>query len=214
MQLNKIKAFSLIELLVVIILIGVISVVAIPNVREFLVDKELRQAIAHIENIVGDLKSRIDSSASDTTTNFPIVQARVDFTTTNGLTISTIQADQNNFFGTNRRLTVCNASGQWLQPTAASYNYQTNGYDIFSSIRLGFIYGTDGTSCFSKYQEFISQNKEIKFALCHETKLFNSNSCTGVSQNAPFYRLTVSRDGKVGVEKYDVSSGQFKYFKN
>lgn len=214
MRLNKIKAFSLIELLVVIILIGVISIVAIPNVREFLVDRELRQAIAHIENIIGNLKSRIDSGASDPVTNLPIVQARVELTTTDGLTISTFLANQRNFFETNRRLNVCNSSGQWLPSANQSYNYKTNGYDIFSSIRLGFIYGTDGISCFSKYQEFTSQNREIRFALCHETKLFNSNSCTGVSQNAPFYRLTVSRDGKLGVEKYDVSSSQFKYIKN
>ena len=40
MLLNRLKkAFTILELLVVIIIIGVVSIVAIPNVREFLAER-------------------------------------------------------------------------------------------------------------------------------------------------------------------------------
>ena len=42
-QLNKQKGFSLIELLVVIALLGIISLVAVPKIREWLVKKEMEK---------------------------------------------------------------------------------------------------------------------------------------------------------------------------
>jgi prepilin-type N-terminal cleavage/methylation domain-containing protein len=42
-RLNSSKAFSLLELLVVIALLGIVSLVAIPNVREWLVKREMEK---------------------------------------------------------------------------------------------------------------------------------------------------------------------------
>ena len=65
MLLNRLKkAFTILELLVVIIIIGVVSIVAIPNVREFLTERETRSEVITISNIVGELKSELDGGLS------------------------------------------------------------------------------------------------------------------------------------------------------
>ena len=58
-QLNKQKGFSLIELLVVIALLGVISLVAVPNIREWLVKKEMEKDLNAIMSIVKNASNDI-----------------------------------------------------------------------------------------------------------------------------------------------------------
>lgn len=57
---NK-KGFTLIELLVVIVLIGVISLVAIPNVREFIINREYKNDVYKISTIINSLQSDLQS---------------------------------------------------------------------------------------------------------------------------------------------------------
>ena len=62
MQLIKQKGLSLIELLVVIALIGVISIVAIPNVREWLVKKEMEKDLNTIFGIIKNVSNDIGNN--------------------------------------------------------------------------------------------------------------------------------------------------------
>ena len=77
MRLNNKKAFSLIELLVVLVLIGIVGMVAIPNVKDFFAERELRAAVFKIASIVNGLKSELDSSKSDPTTNLNYEMAQI-----------------------------------------------------------------------------------------------------------------------------------------
>ena len=74
---NSKKAFSLIELLVVVVLIGIISIVAVPNVKSFFADRELRSAVLKISSIVTSLKSEVESGKSDPNTNLAYEMAQI-----------------------------------------------------------------------------------------------------------------------------------------
>ena len=65
MLLNRLKkAFTILELLVVIIIIGVVSIVAIPNVREFLTERETKSGVFTIVGIADSFKSNLESGLS------------------------------------------------------------------------------------------------------------------------------------------------------
>jgi len=61
-QLNKQKGFSLIELLVVIALLGIISLVAVPNIREWLVKKEMEKDLNTIMSIIKNASNDIGNN--------------------------------------------------------------------------------------------------------------------------------------------------------
>ena len=92
------KAFSLIELLVVLVLIGIVGMVAIPNVKDFFVERELRAAVFKIASIVNGLKSELDSSKSDPTTNLNYEMAQILMgSDNNGFFINTKLRDSEKF---------------------------------------------------------------------------------------------------------------------
>ena len=53
------KAFTIIELLVVIVLIGIFSAIAYPNVSSWIADREVRKEVYDVVNLINERKSEV-----------------------------------------------------------------------------------------------------------------------------------------------------------
>ena len=55
----KHKAFTIIELLVVLVIIGIFSAIAYPNVSSWIADREVRKEVYDVVNLINDRKSEV-----------------------------------------------------------------------------------------------------------------------------------------------------------
>lgn len=186
MQLIKQKGLSLIELLVVIALIGVISIVAIPNVREWLVKKEMEKDLNTIFGIIKNVSNDIGNNV------FEMGGVFFENNNGNGLIIKVRYRGPDKF----RAFQTCNNNdSEWDGIDTYSSSSQSEHYSTFSNIRLNK--ATAGF-CFSK-------NFTVNFAgnvsLCHKEKN-TSQTCQLVNTNDPYYDLIIQRTGRVELLKY------------
>ena len=52
----KYKAFTIIELLVVLVIIGIFSAIAYPNVSSWIADREVRKEVYDVVNLINERK--------------------------------------------------------------------------------------------------------------------------------------------------------------
>ena len=136
-QLNNKKAFSLIELLVVLVLIGIVGMVAVPNVKDFFAERELRAAVFKIASIVNGLKSELDSGKSDPTTNLNYEMAQISMgSDNNGFFINTKLRDSEKFrlyrLDSNENCNLNRPETYWNISSFNTYDYLN--YDVFASV--------------------------------------------------------------------------------
>jgi prepilin-type N-terminal cleavage/methylation domain-containing protein len=185
-QLNKQKGFSLIELLVVIALLGVISLVAVPNIREFLVKKEMEKDLNAIMSIVKNASNDIGNNLYEMGGVF------FDNNNGNGLIVKVRYRGPDKY----RAFQTCNNNdSEWDGVETYSSSSASENYSTFSNIRLN---RTTANFCFSKN---FTVNFTGNVSLCHKEK--NTNAiCQLVNTNDPYYDLIVQRTGRSELLKY------------
>ena len=223
---NSKKAFSLIELLVVVVLIGIISIVAVPNVKSFFADRELRSAVLKISSIVTSLKSEIESGKSDPNTNLAYEMAQIVMgSDDNGFFIDTKLRDSQKFkqyrLDSDGNCNINNPDTYWNSASLKTYDYRN--YDEFSSIRTEFKYSGTRPSlqgnyvhCFAKDPErtYDQQNDMI---LCHKDNAQTTGrACVAptVDNNYPYYLLRFRRTGQVVMHKYNIKTSGWDVISN
>ena len=186
MQLNKQKGFSLIELLVVIALLGIISLVAVPNIREFLVKKEMEKDLNTIMSIVKNVSNDIGNNLYEMGGVF------FDNNNGNGLIVKVRYRGPDKY----RTFQTCNNNdSEWDGVETYSSSSASEHYSTFSNIKLD---RTTANFCFSKN---FTVNFTGNVSLCHKEKNTNT-TCQLVNANDPYYDLIVQRTGRSELLKY------------
>ena len=228
MRLNKKKAFSLIELLVVLVLIGIVGMVAVPNVKDFFAERELRAAVFKIASIVNGLKSELDSGKSDPTTNLNYEMAQISMgSDNNGFFINTKLRDSEKFrlyrLDGNENCNLNRPETYWNISSFNTYDYLN--YDVFASVFSEFKFsglkssgGYNGgyIHCFAKDPER-TFDFQSSMMLCHKDNMQTSGrACILPTSNNvyPIYLLRFRRTGQVGIEKYDVKTSKWNVISN
>jgi prepilin-type N-terminal cleavage/methylation domain-containing protein len=185
-QLNKQKGFSLIELLVVIALLGIISLVAVPNIREFLVKKEMEKDLNTIMSIVKNVSNDIGNNLYEMGGVF------FDNNNGNGLIVKVRYRGPDKY----RTFQTCNNNdSEWDGVETYSSSSASEHYSTFSNIKLD---RTTANFCFSKN---FTVNFTGNVSLCHKEKNTNT-TCQLVNANDPYYDLIVQRTGRSELLKY------------
>jgi prepilin-type N-terminal cleavage/methylation domain-containing protein len=185
-QLNKQKGFSLIELLVVIALLGIISLVAVPNIREFLVKKEMEKDLNTIMSIVKNVSNDIGNNLYEMGGVF------FDNNNGNGLIVKVRYRGPDKY----RTFQTCNNNdSEWDGVETYSSSSASEHYSTFSNIKLD---RTTANFCFSKN---FTVNFTGNVSLCHKEKNTNT-TCQLVNANDPYYDLIVQRTGRSDLLKY------------
>ena len=186
MQLNKQKGFSLIELLVVIALLGIISLVAVPNIREWLVKKEMEKDLNTIMSIVKNVSNDIGNNLYEMGGVF------FDNNNGNGLIVKVRYRGPDKY----RAFQTCNNNdSEWDGVETYSSSSASEHYSTFSNIKLD---RTTANFCFSKN---FTVNFTGNVSLCHKEKNTNT-TCQLVNANDPYYDLIVQRTGRSELLKY------------
>lgn len=216
MQLNKFrKAFTMLELLVVIIIVGVVSIVAIPNVRGFLVERETRNAILSMANISGSLKSEIDSGfsrnpnkiAGDAHGAFVMGYVLFEQYPDQFRMVKRYRSDEQ--FKTTKN---CDPGGQW---DSGFFYYGMDKYPIFKDVIISNSNEQNQgqqTFCLAKEPTLIAASTLV----IHVCNSYNNPSRTcGVSfKNDPIYRFSIQRLGNTLIEKYNYTNAKWTVIQN
>jgi prepilin-type N-terminal cleavage/methylation domain-containing protein len=185
-QLNKQKGFSLIELLVVIALLGIISLVAVPNIREWLVKKEMEKDLNTIMSIIKNASNDIGNNLYEMGGVF------FDNNNGNGLIVKVRYRGPDKY----RTFQTCNNNdSEWDGVETYSSSSASEHYSTFSNIKLD---RTTANFCFSKN---FTVNFTGNVSLCHKEKNTNT-TCQLVNANDPYYDLIVQRTGRSELLKY------------
>jgi prepilin-type N-terminal cleavage/methylation domain-containing protein len=185
-QLNKQKGFSLIELLVVIALLGIISLVAVPNIREWLVKKEMEKDLNTIMSIIKNASNDIGNNLYEMGGVF------FDNNNGNGLIVKVRYRGPDKY----RAFQTCNNNdSEWDGVETYSSSSASEHYSTFSNIKLD---RTTANFCFSKN---FTVNFTGNVSLCHKEKNTNT-TCQLVNANDPYYDLIVQRTGRSELLKY------------
>ena len=186
MQLIKQKGFSLIELLVVIAVLGVISIVAVPNIREWIVKKEMEKDLNTIMSIVKNVSNDIGNNLYEMGGVF------FDNNNGNGLIVKVRYRGPDKY----RAFQTCNNNdSEWDGVETYSSSSESEHYSTFSNIRLD---RATANFCFSKN---FTVNFTGNVSLCHKEKNTNA-TCQLVNTNDPYYDLIVQRTGRTQFLKY------------
>lgn len=186
MQLTRKKGFSLIELLVVIALLGIISLVAVPNIREWLVKKEMEKDLNTIMSIVKNASNDIGNNLNEMGGLF------FDNNNGNGLIVKVRYRGPDKY----RAFQTCNNNdSEWDGVETYSSSSASEHYSTFSNIRLD---RATANFCFSKN---FTVNFTGNVSLCHKEKNTNT-TCQLVNTNDPYYDLIVQRTGSSELLKY------------
>jgi prepilin-type N-terminal cleavage/methylation domain-containing protein len=209
--LNRLKkAFTILELLVVIIIIGVVSIVAIPNVREFLTERETKSGVFSIVGIVDSFKSNLESGLSRNPNNIAndahgtYVMGSIDFLQwPQFFQMYTLYRSDELF----RTLKTCDATslGGWERRDGFHYSvYPAFQNIIISDAAQSVNQYTRVWMCLAKVPTLITTST-LTFHVCNS---YNNPSRTcGINfKNNPIYRLQIQRLGNITIEKYNYNN--------
>lgn len=196
MRLSNSKAFSLLELLVIIALLGIVSLVAVPNVKDWLVKKEMEKDMSTIINTVKTITNNLGSNLYE---------------------MGGIFFDNNNGNGLIVKVRYRGPDKYRIYQTCNSMDTEWDGADTYSSSSLQELYSTFSNIkmdvavanfCFSK-NFTVNYVGNVKF--CHKDKN-NSSTCQQVSTNDPYYDLIIQRTGRPELMRYSYTNGYWQKF--
>lgn len=216
MLLNKFKkAFTILELLVVIVIIGVVSIVAVPNVRAFLAERETRSGVFTIVGITESFKSNIESGLSRNPNNIAhdahgaYVMGSIDFVQwPEFFQMYTLYRSDELF----KTLKTCDPTslGGWERRDGFHYSV----YSEFKNIVVSDAAQSQNQStrvwmCLAKVPTSITTSN-LTFHVCNS---YNNPSRTcGIGfKNDPIYRLSIQRLGSVTIEKYNYTNATWNF---
>jgi Tfp pilus assembly protein FimT len=175
---------------VVIALLGVISLVAVPNIREWLVKKEMEKDLNTIMSIVKNVSNDISNNLYEMGGVF------FDNNNGNGLIVKVRYRGPDKY----RAFQTCNNNdSEWDGVETYSSSSASENYSTFSNIRLD---RATANFCFSKN---FTVNFVGNVSLCHKEKNTNA-TCQMVNTNDPYYDLIVTRTGRPELLKYSYAS--------
>jgi prepilin-type N-terminal cleavage/methylation domain-containing protein len=232
---NKKEGITLIELLVVIVLIGVISLVAVPNVRDFIITRDYKDGINKINTIINTARSDIDSKKIDPISNLPYQAVLVSINqTVNGLEVQINKADSGrvNLYASS----ICDIN---LKDNLSYWNilekYNFAYYITVNSIKTDTV-STSKNEVLKELSKSLGQSwacytKEIsdrfarawfdqysggRLGLCHKARMpvGASNCVPDASLNNPYYGISISKFGVSALWKYDYASSTWKEEQN
>jgi prepilin-type N-terminal cleavage/methylation domain-containing protein len=189
----KTKAFSLIELLVVLVLIGIISVVAVPNIRSFLSEREMRNDLILITDSINKMRTDMNGGL------YKMSQISLNNNNGSGLIVSRRYRDANLY---NMNITCSDNASEWITDSQRLPTFQSdpnidNLYSTFSNIRIN---SSKTLLCFSVEGAISASNSEVEF--CHkETNTAINCNATGKAEG-PYFKLNVNRFGKLILDKW------------
>jgi hypothetical protein len=171
---------------VVIALLGIISLVAVPNIREWLVKKEMEKDLNTIMSIIKNASNDIGNNLYEMGGVF------FDNNNGNGLIVKVRYRGPDKY----RTFQTCNNNdSEWDGVETYSSSSESEHYSTFSNIRLD---RATANFCFSKN---FTVNFTGNVSLCHKEK--NTNvTCQLVNTNDPYYDLIVQRTGRSELLKY------------
>lgn len=223
MSLNK-KAFTLIELLVVITLIGIVSLVAIPNVREFIINREYRNDVYKIATIANSLRNDLESKKANATSTLPYQLANIYISyagdvMTDGVQITTGKADSSIL--TTYKSTICDINNRtnpiyWNEINVYKFNIDknisSNTNETFKNLRISSpnwaCYSTDMSQDISRAW-FDSYSGGV-LGICHQSKIDVGARCTPSITNDPYYGISITKFGRPSIHKYDYKTSTWK----
>jgi prepilin-type N-terminal cleavage/methylation domain-containing protein len=189
----KTKAFSLIELLVVFVLIGIISVVAVPNIRSFLSEREMRNDLILITDSINKMRTDMNGGL------YKMSQISLNNNNGSGLIVSRSYRDANLY---NKTISCSDNASEWITDSQRLPTFQSdpnidNLYSTFSNIRIN---SSKTLLCFSIDGAISASNSEVEF--CHkETNAAINCNATGKAEG-PYFKLNVNRLGKLTLDKW------------
>lgn len=193
MPLIKTKAFSLIELLVVLVLIGIISIVAVPNIRSFLSEREMRNDLILITDSINKMRTDMNGGL------YKMSQISLNNNNGSGLIVSRRYRDANLY---NSNINCSDNASEWITDSQRLPTFQSdpnidNLYSTFSNIRIN---SSRTLLCFSVEGAISASNSEVEF--CHkETNTAINCNATGKAEG-PYFKLNVNRLGKLTLDKW------------
>ena len=193
MPLIKTKAFSLIELLVVLVLIGIISIVAVPNIRSFLSEREMRNDLILITDSINKMRTDMNGGL------YKMSQISLNNNNGSGLIVSRRYRNANLY---NMNITCSDNASEWITDSQRLPTFQSdpnidNLYSTFSNIRIN---SSRTLLCFSVEGAISASNSEVEF--CHkETNTAINCNATGKAEG-PYFKLNVNRLGKLTLDKW------------
>ena len=191
MRLNSSKAFSLLELLVVIALLGIVSLVAVPNVREWLVKREMEKDMYVIMDMVKTVANNLGSNLYE--------MGGIFFENNNGggLIVKIRYRGPDKY----RAFQTCNNNdAEWDGTETYSSGSSQELYSTFSNIKINV---ATANFCFSKN---FTANYAGNVSFCHRDKN-SSVTCQQVSTNDPYYDLIIQRTGRPELMRYSYALG-------
>ena len=173
---NKISGLSLIELLVVIAILGIIGVMAFPNLRDYLDERKVRNNVYDITILIDEVKNQVY--------NGPYAMGIIDFksNSSQGVTAN-IKYRSQELFNNNKN---CNMAGSWINP---SQNKDKNFKELKSSKSSPLCVSKEGNHSFS----------DSSLIFCSSAN--NTGSTCNTFSNST-YRVNWNRLGNYEIYKY------------
>ena len=191
MRLNSSKAFSLLELLVVIALLGIVSLVAVPNVREWLVKREMEKDMYTIMDMVKTVANNLGSNLYEMGGIF------FENNSGGGLIVKIRYRGPDKY----RAFQTCNNNdAEWDGTDTYSSSSAQELYSTFANIKMNV---ANVNFCFSKN---FTANYAGNVSFCHKDKN-SSATCQRVNTNDPYYDLIIQRTGRPELMRYSYALG-------
>jgi prepilin-type N-terminal cleavage/methylation domain-containing protein len=195
-RLNSSKAFSLLELLVVIALLGIVSLVAVPNVREWLVKREMEKDMSTMMDMVKTIGNNLGSNLYEMGGIF------FDNNNGNGLIVKVRYRGPDKY----KAYQTCNSNdAEWDGTDTYSSGSSQELYATFSNIKMNV---ATANFCFSKN---FTANYAGDVRFCHKDKN-SSSTCQLVSTNDPYYDLIIQRTARPELLRYSYANGYWTKF--
>ena len=186
MRLNSSKAFSLLELLVVIALLGIVSLVAVPNVKDWIVKREMEKDMFTMMDMVKTISNNLGNNV------YAMGGIFFDNNNGNGLIVKIRYRGTDNY----RIYQTCNnTDAEWDGTDTYSSSSSQELYATFSNIKMNL---SSANFCFSKN---FTANYSGEAIFCHKDKN-SSTTCQQVKESYPYYQLIIPRTARPEIIKF------------
>ena len=202
---EKTKGFTLLEILVVVVIVGIISAIALPNFSDWQKDREIRTVAEKVANMFSNISTQTQRGS------YPYVQIYIDPRNnelkfeSRGMSQSTMSTLLNKFTASSLN---CQTNANYVK---GGLNFWTNKkIKEIKSKKVAINFSEEGAVCFSKdgsYYETMGKivGGDVAIILC----LRSNHSSTGVCPTTktaglakPAYRVLWSRFANIEKHKW------------